>query len=58
MNPSLQKRNHLKAKFVSFMPSCNWIMSKKEFYKIWLYGLKMIRNEDWDLFTIEWPKKI
>ena len=48
MNPSLQKTNNLKPKIVSFMPSCNWIMSKKNFIKFGYMDSKMLRNEDWD----------
>ena len=48
MNPSLQKKNILKPKFVSFMPSCNWIMSKSNFIKFGYMDSNMLRNEDWD----------
>lgn len=48
MNPSLQKKNISKPKIVSFMPSCNWIMSKSNFIKFGYMDSNMLRNEDWD----------
>ncbi len=48
MNPSLQKKNIFKPKIVSFMPSCNWIMSKSNFIKFGYMDSNMLRNEDWD----------
>ena len=57
MNPSLQKRNHLKPKIVSFMPSCNWIMSKKNFIKFGYMESNMLRNEDWDFVYNRMAKK-
>ena len=48
MNPSLQKKNQEKKRFVSFMPSCNWIMKKKNFLKFGCMNPNMRRNEDWD----------
>jgi len=48
MNPSLQKKNISEPKIVSFMPSCNWIMSKSNFIKFGYMDSKMLRNEDWD----------
>ena len=34
MMPHMQKDTKQKAKIVSFMPSCNWIMKKNNFLKI------------------------
>ena len=48
MNPGLQKKSDKKNKFVSFMPSCNWIMSKKNFLDFGCMDANMRRNEDWD----------
>ena len=33
MNPSMQKETRVGAKIISFMPSCNWIMTKQNFVK-------------------------
>lgn len=57
MNPSLQKKNHLEVKLVSFMPSCNWIMSKKNFIKFGWLDSVMTRNEDWDFVYNRMAKK-
>ena len=48
MSPSLQKKKISKTKIVSFMPSCNWIMKKKNFLKFGYMDNNMQRNEDWD----------
>ena len=48
MKPSLQKKNNSKPKIVSFMPSCNWLMTKKNFIKFGYMDSNMMRNEDWD----------
>ena len=48
MIPKLQKQNTEKAQYASFMPSANWIMSKKFFNSLNQMDNKMLRNEDWD----------
>ena len=48
MVPKLQKKNSEKAQYTSFMPSVNWIMSKKFFNSLNQMDNKMLRNEDWD----------
>lgn len=48
MTPNMQKKTQIKAKVVSFMPSCNWILKKKIFIKCGGMDNKMLRNEDWD----------
>ena len=49
MMPNLQKnKNKKKNNFVSFMPSANWILSKKIFNFLKQMDEKMLRNEDWD----------
>ena len=48
MNPHLQKKNNNKKKIISFMPSCNWVMLKKNYLKFGCMDEKMRRNEDWD----------
>ena len=57
MNPLLQKNNTSKTKIVSFMPSCNWIMTKKNFIKFGYMDSKMLRNEDWDFVYNRMAKK-
>ena len=48
MTPSFQKNKRKKTQFVSFMPSVNWILSKKIFNLLKQMDEKMLRNEDWD----------
>jgi len=48
MLPKLQKKNSEKPQYTSFMPSVNWIMSKKFFNSLNQMDNKMLRNEDWD----------
>ena len=48
MLPKLQKQNSEKAQYTSFIPSANWIMSKKFFNSLNQMDNKMLRNEDWD----------
>lgn len=48
MNVNMQKKISTKGQFVSFLPSCNWILSKKLFKKLNQMDNKMLRNEDWD----------
>lgn len=48
MLPKLQKQNKEKAQYTSFIPSVNWIMSRKFFNSLNQMDNKMLRNEDWD----------
>lgn len=48
MSPNYQKESFKKAGFVKFMPSANWILSKKLFNSMKQMDDKMLRNEDWD----------
>jgi len=49
MMPNFQKNNvKKKAQFVNFIPSANWILSKKIFNLLKQMDEKMLRNEDWD----------
>ena len=48
MNANLQKKTNQKKRFVSFLPSCNWLLSKKLFNDLNHMDDKMLRNEDWD----------
>ena len=48
MLPKLQKQNSEKAQYTSFIPSANWILSKKFFNSLNQMDDKMLRNEDWD----------
>ena len=48
MLPKLQKQNSEKAQYTGFIPSVNWIMSKKFFNSLNQMDNKMLRNEDWD----------
>jgi len=48
MLPKLQKQNSEKAQYTSFIPSVNWIMTKKFFNSLNQMDNKMLRNEDWD----------
>ena len=47
MLPNHQKK-FKKAEFVKFMPSANWILSKKLFNSLNQMDETMLRNEDWD----------
>jgi len=57
MNANVQKKTFLKGKFVNFLPSCNWIMSRKLFNKLNQMDGKMLRNEDWDFVYNRMKKK-
>ena len=48
MLPKLQKQNSEKAQYTSFIPSVNWILSRKFFNSLKQMDEKMLRNEDWD----------
>jgi len=48
MLPNFQKQNKEKAQHVSFVPSANWILSRKFFNSLKQMDDKMLRNEDWD----------
>ena len=48
MLPNFQKQNKEKAQYVSFIPSANWILSRKFFNSLKQMDNKMLRNEDWD----------
>jgi len=48
MLPQLQKHTTEKQQFVSFLPSANWILSKKFYNSLNQMDGKMLRNEDWD----------
>ena len=49
MMPNFQKNNvKKKVQFVNFIPSANWILSKKIFNLLKQMDEKMLRNEDWD----------
>ena len=48
MQAHLQKKTTNKGQFVEFLPSCNWILSKKLFNEVNQMDGKMLRNEDWD----------
>ena len=54
---SIQKKKSSKPKIVSFMPSCNWIMKKKNFLKFGYMDGNMLRNEDWDFVFNRMKKK-
>ena len=57
MNVNLQKKTSARAQFVSFLPSCNWILSKKLFNEVNQMDNKMLRNEDWDFVYSRMKKK-
>lgn len=56
MKPKLQKYNSEKEQYVSFLPSVNWVLTKKLFNSMNQMDSKMIRNEDWD-FVYRMRKK-
>ena len=56
MMPQLQKNTAEKKQFVSFLPSVNWITSKKFYNSMNQMDDKMLRNEDWD-FVYRMKKK-
>ena len=56
MKPKLQKGNSEKEQYVSFLPSVNWILSKKIFNSLNQMNSKILRNEDWD-FVHKMKKK-
>ena len=57
MNASVQKKTFLKGRFVNFLPSCNWILSRNLFNKLKKMDGKMLRNEDWDFVYNRMRKK-
>lgn len=57
MQAHLQKKANSKGKFVNFLPSCNWILSKKLFNDVNQMDSKMLRNEDWDFVYNRMKKK-
>ena len=57
MNANLQKKTNQKKRFVSFLPSCNWLLSKKLFNDLNHMDDKMLRNEDWDFVYNRMKKK-
>ena len=57
MKAHLQKRSTAKGQFVNFLPSCNWILSKKLFNNVDHMDGKMLRNEDWDFVYNRMKKK-
>ena len=49
MMPNFQKNNtNKKSQYVSFIPSANWILSRKFFNLLNQMDGNMLRNEDWD----------
>ena len=48
IHPKFQKNDKKGAQFLSFSPSCNWILSKKLFNSLNQMDDGMLRNEDWD----------
>ena len=54
--PKLQKSNTEKKQYVSFLPSVNWILSKKFYNSLNQIDDKMLRNRDWD-FVYRMKKK-
>jgi len=57
MNVNLQKKTSARGRFVSFLPSCNWILSRKIFNELNHMDNKMLRNEDWDFVYNRMKKK-
>ena len=57
MNANIQKKTSQQGKFVSFLPSCNWILSRELFNKLNCMDSKMLRNEDWDFVYNRMKKK-
>ena len=57
MKAHLQKKTKSKGQFVNFLPSCNWILSKKLFNDVNHMDGKMLRNEDWDFVYNRMKKK-
>ena len=57
MKAHLQKKTKSKGQFVNFLPSCNWILSKKLFNDVNHMDGKMLRNEDWDFVYSRMKKK-
>jgi GT2 family glycosyltransferase len=57
MNANVQKKTFLKGKFVNFLPSCNWVLSRNLFNKLNQMDGKMLRNEDWDFVYNRMRKK-
>ena len=56
MRPKLQKSNLEKEQYVNFLPSVNWILSKKFFNSLNQMNNKLLRSEDWD-FVYRMRKK-
>ena len=58
MYPDFQKNNaKKKSQYLSFIPSTNWILSKRIFNSLKQMDENMLRNEDWD-FVYKMKKKI
>tara|TARA_B110000438_G_scaffold300993_1_gene354732 strand:- start:471 stop:1427 length:957 start_codon:yes stop_codon:yes gene_type:complete len=57
MYPDFQKNNaKKKSQYLSFIPSTNWILSKRIFNSLKQMDENMLRNEDWD-FVYKMKKK-
>ena len=56
MQPKLQKHTTENKQYVDFLPSCNWILSRKFFNSLNQMDGNMLRNEDWD-FAYKMKKK-
>ena len=56
IRPKIQKNNIEKQQYVNFLPSVNWILSKKFFNSLNQMNNKLLRNEDWD-FVYRMRKK-
>ena len=56
MKPKLQKHTTENKQYVDFLPSCNWILSRKFFNSLNQMDGNMLRNEDWD-FVYKMKKK-
>lgn len=56
MLPKFQKENTEKTQYLNFMPSANWILSRKFFNSLNQMDENMLRNEDWD-FIYKMRKK-
>ena len=48
MRPKIQKNNTEKEQYVNFLPSVNWILSRKFFNSLNQMDNKLRRSEDWD----------
>jgi len=56
MMPQFQKEAKKKPQFLSFIPSCNWILRKKVFNQLKQMDNKMLRHEDWDFVYTYLPE--